>query len=391
MIVVVIKKLPIASFSYFQWFLLGLYLLQQKKKIKLKFRIAPLNYLVLMLFNNKYLAGGLRRLFNVCFKYPNYNLVGYVKEGDKKRSFTIDSKDSPFIFNDSLLEKMDVYYKIQCPKEIEESGFPLNNKIRVPYSDIKYNSSKEETNLKRKQSKNVFIYRNKIKPAMVGPRRLAWSCRFKDMYKTYCEYLKSQSVERTKKVMCYFGNNIGPDPSAEKRQYDLDLEWDNMRLYADFVEHPNIKRYKASQIISKDIQNDARVINIKTDSGETIVNKNKIIPLTAFCDHVAHFQYNFNISGFRLSIPNRFIESFIGGTAILTDKLYVKWYLPFDSEVVETVDMGYYKDNDVDWEQFKRDLSRLPQTSKNEIIELYKRKWAPEVFATYIINNTLNM
>lgn len=330
-------------------------------------------------------------MFNVCFKYPNYNLIGYVKEGDKKRYFTIDSKDSPFIFNDLLLEKMDVYYKIQCPKEIDESGFPLNNKVKVPYLDIKYNSSKKKISLKRKLSKNVLIYKNKIQPAMVGPRRLAWSCRFKDMYKTYSVYLKSQSIEQTKNVMCYFGNNVGPEPSDRKEKYDLDLESNIMRLYANFIEHPNIKRYKASQIISKDIRNDARIINIRTDSGETIINKNKIIPLTVFCDYIAHFQYNFNVSGFRLSIPNRFIESFISGTAIFTDKLYVRWYLPFESEVVETVDMGYYQDKDVNWKQFEHDLSTLPKISKNEIIELYKRKWAPDIFANYIINNTLSM
>lgn len=50
---------------------------------------------------------------------------------------------------------------------------------------------------------------------------------------------------------------------------------------------------------------------------------------------------NLNISGYRMSVPNCFIESFMVGTAIMTDELFVKWYKPFDKEVFETIGMSY--------------------------------------------------
>ncbi|WP_305818610.1 hypothetical protein [Photobacterium leiognathi] len=60
-----------------------------------------------------------------------------------------------------------------------------------------------------------------------------------------------------------------------------------------------------------------------------------------------------------MSIPNRFIDSFISGTAILTDELSVKWYQPFGCEVYETVAIGYKKTDDVDWNKYIKDLHLL--------------------------------
>ncbi len=41
----------------------------------------------------------------------------------------------------------------------------------------------------------------------------------------------------------------------------------------------------------------------------------------------------------------------------------MKWYLPFDPcEVVETVKMGYERNDRVDWAQFELDEKNLPDT-----------------------------
>ncbi len=84
-----------------------------------------------------------------------------------------------------------------------------------------------------------------------------------------------------------------------------------------------------------------RIFSFWEADGESKRNTELIIPLDKFGLHVGKFQYNLNISGYRLSMTNRFIESFMDGTAVLTDKLYVKWYKPFTSEVIKTVEMGY--------------------------------------------------
>ena len=91
-----------------------------------------------------------------------------------------------------------------------------------------------------------------------------------------------------------------------------------------------------------------------------------------------------------MSIPNRFIESFMADTAILTDKLRVKWYKPFGAEVVETVEMGYLPKDKVEWDKFKKDISSLPKLDKGRVIMEFWRKWCPEVFAWYVIDTVID-
>ena len=103
-----------------------------------------------------------------------------------------------------------------------------------------------------------------------------------------------------------------------------------------------------------------------------------------------HFQYNLNISGYGMSIPNRFIESFLVGTAIVTDRLSLKWYRPFGPEVVETVPMGYLPMGKVDWTQFERDIKNLPDIDKGAVLKAFNEKWHPRKVAEYIIDEVLH-
>lgn len=93
-----------------------------------------------------------------------------------------------------------------------------------------------------------------------------------------------------------------------------------------------------------------------------------------------------NVSGYRMSIPNRFIESFMVGTGIVTDKLAVKWYKPFNEEVYETVPMGYLPMNQVDWRKFEFDMNHLPSLDSKKVVEAFEDKWSPMVVAQYIID-----
>lgn len=393
MTTVTITQLPVDTFTHFQWLLLGLYELERAGEIQLRFHINAIDRLSLLTIKYKKLAGLSRRLRSKSLKQPRYNLVGEVETGGKKRTFTVDSKDSPFIFSETLLEQCDAYFKLQCPKEISERGFPIMPGVYLPWMDINFGVNEGENAIfARKIARQVVPLRDKIHPAMVGPRRLTWTCRYEFLKRGYDNYLLSRQVRKDKTLTAYFGDAQGGEPSQNVTSYDMDWEWDLIAYLTRFhSNHPNEKRAQAVRLINTLGDGyDGRLINDIVD-GKPVHHSEWVVPLPEFCDFVARHRYNLNISGFRLSIPNRFIESFISGTAIITDKLALKWYAPFeDGEVVETVEMGYLGNADVDWNKFRNDLQQLPPTDPERIISAYERKWSPTAFARYVVRTTLN-
>lgn len=389
-ITVTINQLPVDSFSYFQWLLLGLKELEQEGLLKVKFNISLFDRIALLWFNSKWVAGAIRRIIYYVNKVPRYNLIGEIECEGTKKTFTLDCKDSPFIFDIDLLKKCDNYFKLHCPIEIEKEGFEIMPSVRVPYMDIKFVVNDGENAIfSRRVSPEVYELRDKIFPAMGVPRRLAWSCRYKAMKKQYLRYLESQTINKEKKLFAYFGSAT-PVKCSDKKVFDMDWEADVMAFLKPFnSSHPNEKRAIAvHQMNELGDQYDGRLIH-ELVNGKEVVHHENVVPLVDFCDFIARFDYNLNISGYRMSIPNRFIESFISGTAIITDKLRVKWYKPFGSEVYETVEMGYLPNDDVDWDRFKEDIKNLPPVDKDEVLKAYNEKWSPTAFAKYVVNTTI--
>lgn len=393
MVTVTINQLPVDSFSYFQWFLLGLNELESAGKLKLKYDVTLLDRFALLWNNSKWISGVLRRVIYKINKVPRYNLIGEVEYNGRRRSFTIDCKDSPFIFAEKLLKDCDAYFKLQCPTSIDKEGFEIMPSVRIPYMDVEFGENEGDNAIySRKVSTEVYRLRDKIYPGMIGPRRLAWGCRFKAMKKQYLKYVESQSVSKEKKLMAYFGSTDAVKPGNKETNLDLDWEPDMISLLKQYnCSHPNEKRAKAVSLINElGNQYDGRLIH-ELINGKEVVHHENIVPLKDFCDFIAQFNYNLNISGYRMSIPNRFIESFISGTAIITDKLRVKWYKPFGSEVFETVELGYLPNGDVDWEQFKEDIKNLPAVDKDEVLKAYNENWSPTAFARYVVNTTIGI
>ena len=388
---VVIESLP--KWSYVQWFLLGFYKLQQQGKIDLVFKIPLIDSLSLYI-DNYYLFGIGQRYYS---GRNSFCLEGYVEIEGKKIKFCIDHQDSPFLFDAKLLDEVNIYFKMQCPKTFDEKGFRLTDKVWIPWTD----HSHLDTNIpisqrgKRKGCVNLLNNVDKIRPLMVGPRHLGYGNGYHALNKGLLNYMKSKDLMTDKTLMCYFGNSLGPVPSKGifKDSY-IDYSWESdiMAKYAGMLNHPNEKRYHATKLIQQmGSAYDGRLIREGSSEGAASkVNTNQIVPLKSFCDFVSHFKYNLNISGYRLSIPNRFIESFMAGTAIVTDKLSVKWYLPFDKEVVETVEMGYLPNQEVDWERFSYDIEHLPPVEKTDICKAFDEKWEPSKVALYMISVLLN-
>lgn len=376
--------------EWFQIFILGFYELERENKIILKFRCEWL-YRLSTLFPENYFIGGVLRALKKKFASSTTILKGRVEYNNVTKFFCVDCSDSPFMFDSIALENMDVYFKVNCPKEIEpEKGFRLTDTIWLPYSDhIQIDPDKKRS--PRKKLYNLAENLSKIKPLMQSFRSLARLNSYSALKSGYENYKSNALNTPSKKLMCYFGSAFGPKPEKNVTEPDLNWDGDIMGYYKDKLNHPNEKRAKVAKILSsKGERYDGRVISESfSDSKGAIRHDDLIIPLKDFCAHISNFEYNFNISGYRLSIPSRFVESFIVGTAIVTDKLAVKWYLPFDEEVIETAEMGYLPDDEVDWNKVEHDIDNLPPVNKEKILELYEKKWAPKKVAEYIVKTVM--
>ena len=123
--------------SYYEWFLLGLYKLQKQGEIRLKFKVPLLSKL--LTYPNIRFGYRVLNHFQRKFETDTYNMTGYVKfeDGIQKR-FTIDSSDAPFMFHEKLLKETDAYFKIQYPCEIQNETFHLTPNIEIPWIDSEH-------------------------------------------------------------------------------------------------------------------------------------------------------------------------------------------------------------------------------------------------------------
>lgn len=377
---------------YYQWFLLGFYMLEKRGEVRVCFRTKPLSYLLTL--PNTHSGCRLVNHFQRKWEEYAYHLTGFMEfpDGSRKR-FAIDNSDAPYMFSEDLLKTVDVYFKENYPLTIEEDAFPLTPEVMIPWIDCAFvDGERKKLNDRgeRRHIKNLQQYQSKIKPLMTGPRLLSIGLSYKSLMEGYERYLSAGNIGKQGKLMCYFGNALGPRPEMVDVP-DYLWEGDVLGYFGNRISHPNEKRAKVADIIATFAGNDARVISKEYADSGSGRDESLVIPLPEFCAHIAKFQYNFNVSGYCLSTPCRFIESFMVGTAIITDKLAVKWYQPFDEhEVIETIPMGYLPMDQVDWEQLEKDIESLPQTDPERIRHCYEEKWAPDVVARYIVETVKN-
>lgn len=379
--------------DYYQWFLYGFMLMEKKGKIVLKYRTSMTQR---MLMSNLFwpLAKLVYKLrFIVMKRLGKYDpknkslLRGYVKIRDERKSFCIDSADAPFLFSSKDLRERDIYFKIQCPEEFSKEGFYLGN-VCIPWTDYDYVEGINKYSLRgeRKKCPEVIVYKNKIKPLLLAVRSMGRGSSFKALDAAYKNLLAARNVPQSGKAMCYFGNAKGPEPSGCKKNPDFDWEADILSVYGERMNHPNEKRAKIATILEALGEGyDARIIERGFSDKGNKIQSSLVIPFEDFSKHVAKLQNNINISGYRMSIPGRFMDSFVCGTAIATDNLSVKWYRPFGDEVVEMGAMGYLPDAEVDYDAIKERIKSLPPIRKQAIIDKYEEYWAPEKCAEYIV------
>ena len=52
--------------------------------------------------------------------------------------------------------------------------------------------------------------------------------------------------------------------------------------------------------------------------------------------------------------------------------------------------MGYKKNDSIDWDKVKNDIKNLPEIKKQDVLEEFNSKWAPEPLGDYILETLLN-
>ena len=345
---------------------------QLEKKNQIKFKLKASTFREWFFYRFYY-------VFIIMFKFlkrfrssikNEYLLEGYFTDGENKVNFCYDIADSPHYYDVEKLKETDIYFKAQCPIEFKESGFEIAPGAFLPYSP------------------GSFDYLPKIFPSMLGPGfGVNNMYAYKRHKQKYNEMFVPEQVHH-KSLMCFFGNAKGNRVVKSDNPDLYANESHILGYFGEKVEHPNVKRSIAAKIISDLLpDSDARILH---DGNCDVRHKPRKSPLFIhmkdFPHHISHFKYNLNVSGHRMSIPYRFIHSFSVGTAIITDKLKLKWYLPFGLEVFETVEMGYLPVEEVNWDGFEKDVKNLPKINPHEILKTFHEKWSPQAFANYIIN-----
>jgi hypothetical protein len=371
---IVITKIPLRYFFYFQYLIFGFKSLDRNGEIKFKIKSQTmsewflLRFYFLYMLLDKFLPSFLNREGN------SFLLQGYFEQNGKKSFFCYDIEDSPHNYDIESLKIVDIYFKAQCPIKFSEKGFPITHEAILPFPQ------------------DLFNYIDKISPSMLGPDFGVKSMiGFNKLERGYKKMFVSD-IKKSNSLMTFFGNSLGNKEVYVDNPNLFSNESHILGYFKNIVSHPNVKRAIASNMISEMVpDSDARVLHQgNCDSGISPRKNPLFIPMNSFPKHISKFKYNLNISGHRLSIPYRFINSFCVGTAIITDKLKVKWYLPFGSEVYETVEMGYLPPEKVNWNEFKKDILNLPEVDPNDILNAFHNKWSPIAFARFIVNTCQN-
>jgi hypothetical protein len=373
---VIIQSLPIRNRGYFEWLYTGLQQLHELGKIELKHEGSTWDR---FLREHPRVFGKLDQYFpDLCkllFPVDHFTLFGRVEMGDQQMRFAYDVTDSPFTYALAHLELCDCYFKTQCPITIENAGFPLSSSINVPYHPL------------------VLEKKASILPAMsTGP--ITSTFNLKRNLRLLRSYQQIVSATKKLKIFASFGGDRGP-PSWSMQDlppapHNFHNERSIVTRYGNAIQHPNEKRAEIVRILRKwgatDV--DGRIWNSRDPEIQ-----GDALQWNDYLRTVSQSVYNINVSGFRRSLPFRFLDSFQVGCGILTDTIGTRWYAPFERglEVLEYGDAGYEARQSTDWSVIESRLRSiyesidLAENRSAEIQAQFEKKWHPIRLAEYFL------
>ncbi len=354
--------------DYFEWFVFGLQLLNDAGEIDFALRTTVTTPPFRL---HAKAAPALRRvlpgLMDALSRGSGAILTGTVEAGGVKRRFVLDLGDSPYQFQMDLLLENDLYFKAQCPASFDARGFPIAKDAFVPYHP------------------DVLTYQHKIQPAMLG-RPLSRTLNQRRNGKILQQWRDAGRGKKDLALFAYFGTDKG---------FNSGPEGVVMQRFGDLVSHPNLKRGRLVEEMRRRYPQhiDARVLT--TDRPE---RRGAKIADARYPEMVGRTWHNINISGFRRSLPFRFVDSFLTGACVPADELALRWYQPFElgTEVADLGPMGYEREDAVDWSRVWQVLDGLynePEAVRRErqahIADRFDRLWHPQAFARYLVQACL--
>lgn len=378
---VIINSLPIRNRAYFEWVYTGLQILHESGEIEL---IQEGSSWDRMLRKEPRIYGKLESYFpNLCkliFPVDQFSMFGRVEMGGKQARFAYDVTDSPFTYALAHLELADVYFKTQCPIEIEPEGYELSSTIRVPYHPL------------------VVESKSKIVPAM-STGAITNTFNLKRNLKLLEQNLSLPVDSKSIRIFASFGGDKGPPPWNVEDDAPAPHNFRNERsivtIYGDAIQHPNEKRAEIVRILRKWGKSD---VDARIWSSKDPEIQGDALKWPDYLKTVSQSVFNVNVSGFRRSLPFRFLDSFQMGCGIATDTIGTRWYREFDSEIecVEYGDLGYEAKANVDLESIEANLQEiydqvdLSQNRTDEIREMFREKWHPHPLAKYFVESCLD-
>jgi hypothetical protein len=377
-----ITFLPSRYQGYFDWLVTGLAILEQRGKLKLSVRqLAWQKALRLRVFGKLLWPRLMPNLYDFLCPIDYYCLTGRLRVRDRLMNFVLDISDSPFTFALALLETADLYFKCQCPARFESSGFQLNSQVRIPYHP------------------DVFTFAHKIRPGMLG-RPLASTTNVARNMAVLQKWEADAACQKNIRIFASFGSDRCPKPycreSALPAPYNYESEANLLARWGDAVHHPNNKRGRIVGFLRALNKPD---ISARLFKSSNTANIGPRLSEQEYQRYLHQAAVNLNISGFRRSLPYRFIDTFLTGGMVVTDTLAVRWYKPFESgvEVSEIGDLGYEPECKVKWPEVESRLVEIYEETKdhggdnaNAVRDQYLKKWSPPAFAAHFLQECLN-
>jgi hypothetical protein len=364
--IVTFRELHPEMTGYFDWLTTGFGMLHEQGRIDYRFQGLGYNWLRQA---NPKISSVIRRLLpgtqKKMIQGPPGFMDGTVQIADKRMTFTVDMMDTPYFVDHERLQNCDLYFKCQHPTTLDPTGFPINQHVRIPYDP------------------RILAQQQKLRPGMLG-RPLSRSLNYQKNLSILKYWEGLASTPRQHGLHVYFGTDEAPTGDGHEKYLVL--------FFLDRLQHPNPKRGELVRWVKQNLptHSDARIVKSK-DRAIT----GPALDDTSYPTTVASAPFNVNITGFRRSLPFRFIDSFIVGSAVPSDEMAVKWYLPFENEV-EVWDLGrlgYEPAAEAEWTKAQdvlRDLdaraNEIHAANHSRILALYQEKWHPRAFANYVVS-----
>jgi hypothetical protein len=202
------------------------------------------------------------------------------------------------------------------------------------------------------------------------------------------------------KIFASFAHDRGVHArtSRDKLPSAFNYESENslIKRWGDKIHHPNRKRERVIEMLRALGKSDVNARIWKTQNPAVA---GPMLSEEEYRDAVGRSAVVVNVSGLRRSLPFRFMDAFMCGAAVATDTLGTQWPKPWEMgvEIFEFGDLGYELDEEVDWKAVKKRFSEIYEWAGRNgehfraVQDLYRKKWAPQVYAGYVIDQCLGV